>query len=75
MTVHGKNALSVIIKKGRRKSLCEITSELNEVSPVKVSKRTVQRELHAADYFKRIVAKKLGVKEVNRKKQLQLLSG
>ena len=75
LTVRGKNALSVIVKKGRRKSLCEITSELNEVSPVKVSRRTVQRELHAADYFKRTVAKKLGVKEVNRKKRLQYCRG
>ena len=55
----------------RRKSLCEITAKLNGVTPVKVSRRTVQRELHAVDYFKRTVAKKLGVKEVNRKKRLQ----
>ena len=44
LTVRGKNALSAIVKKGRRKSLCKITAELNEVTPVKVSRSTVQRE-------------------------------
>ena len=74
LTLHGKNALSVIVK-CRRKNLYEITAELNKVTLVKVSLRTVQRELHAIDYFKRTVAKKLGYKEVSHKKRLQYCRG
>lgn len=75
LTVRGENALTRIVKKGRRKTLNDITAELNSDTPVKLSRRTVQRELKRLGYNRRTVAKKLGVREVNRKKRLQFCRG
>lgn len=75
MTVRDHTALSRIVKKDRRKTLTEITDEYNRSLPNSVSKRTIQRELHHQQYWRRTVAKKLGVREVNRKKRLQYCRG
>ena len=47
LTALGKNVLSRIVKNERRKSLDDIIAKFNESTPVKVSRRTVQRELHS----------------------------
>jgi len=76
VTARGKNVL--FVKNERRKSLDEITAKFNESTPVKlfkVSRRTVQRELHSLGYKRRVVCKKMGIREVNRKKRLQYARG
>lgn len=75
ITARGQTALSRIVKKDRRESLSDITKEYNKSVPKTVSKRTIQRELHRQQYWRRTVAKKLGVREVNRKKRLQYCRG
>ncbi|XP_062574811.1 uncharacterized protein LOC134236654 [Saccostrea cucullata] len=75
MTVRDHTALSRIVKKDRRKTLTEITNEYNRSVPNSVSKRNIQRELHRQQYWRRTVAKKLGVREVNKKKRLQYCRG
>lgn len=69
MTVRDQTALSRIVKRDRRKCLSDITEEYNKSVPKTVSSRTIQRELHRQNYWRRTVAKKLGVREINRKKK------
>jgi len=70
-----ERALSRIVKVNRRSTLKEITSELNTVTPVKMSTRTVQRRLHFLGYKRRSVRKVIGTREVNKKKRLAWCRG
>lgn len=75
MTVCNHTALSRIVKRDRRKTLTDITGDFNRSLPKPVSCRTIQRELHRQKYWRRTVAKKMGVREVNRKKKTSILQG
>ena len=55
----GERVLNRIAKTLRRATLKDITSEFNR-TPVKVSRRTVQRTLHSLGYTRRSVRKSIG---------------
>lgn len=67
----GDRTLFRLIKRDRRQSLCDLTTEFNNSNPVNVSKRTVQRRLHFEGYTRRSVCKTLTISPVNRKKRLE----
>ena len=58
------------MKVNRRSSLSDITAKFNEENVNSVPKRTVQRHLHNHDFKRRVMKKKVVVKEGNRKKRL-----
>lgn len=70
VTKRAENALSRVVKSNRRLSLKDITSEFNGRVPAPVSRRTVQRNLHNLGYTRRSVRKKIGIREVNKKKRV-----
>ena len=57
-------------KKNRGKVLREITNDFNEGGVVHVHIKTIQRYLHKHKIFRRVVRKKMVVREVNKKKRL-----
>lgn len=59
--------LSRIVLGDRRKTLRDITAEFNTAIGADCSCRTVQRTLHSLGFKRRVVRKKVVVKEVNRK--------
>lgn len=62
--------LQRLVKVNRRLHLGEISSQFNQVTPVKVSRRTVKRNLHKLGYKRCTVRKCMGIRETNRKKRL-----
>jgi transposase len=62
--------LERIVKVNRRSSLSDITAKFNEENVNSVSKRTVQRHWHNHNFKRRVMKKKVVVKEGNRKKRL-----
>lgn len=65
------SALSKVVKKDRSATISEIAGEFRASTSVNVSKSTIKRKLRQLGYSKRVVAKKMGIREVNRKKRLQ----
>ena len=70
----GERVLNRIAKTLRRATLKDITSEFNR-TPVKVSRRTVQRTLHSLGYTRRSVRKSIGIRNVNKKKRISWCRG
>lgn len=58
--------LNRIIRGNRTSTLVDITNEFNTFNHVSVSKRTITRSIHKYDLRKRAIAKKLGVRQINR---------
>ena len=58
-----------IVKRNRKRGLTDITALFNENrgENVTVSKRTIQRTLYKEGYFRRVVRKRIRIREVNRK--------
>jgi hypothetical protein len=48
-----------------------VTTRFNENRETRVSKRTVQRSLYQEGYNRRVVKKKVRIREVNRKKRVK----
>lgn len=69
------SALSKIVKKDRTASVAEISTEFRASTSVEVCSKTITRKLHSLGYSKHVQAKKLGIREVNRKKRLQYCRG
>lgn len=63
--------LNRLVFKDCRKSLSDLTSELNKTIPNPLSTRTVQRRLHFWKYNRRKVAKTLTISKVNRVKRVK----
>lgn len=63
--------ISRFVKKSRRASLKDITTEFNRSALVNLSRRTIQRKLHVLGYTERSVRKPIGIREVNKRKELQ----
>lgn len=59
-----------LVKNNRGKSLSEITAIFNENRPSIVSKRTIQRILYCNNFHRRIVKKRIQIREVNRKNRV-----
>jgi hypothetical protein len=60
------------VKKNRGKVLREITNDFNEGGVVRVHPKAIQRYLHKNKIFRRVVRKKMVVREVNKKKRLSM---
>ena len=71
VTVRDYRALERSVKSNRRNTLSDITATFNENRDNNVSKRTVQRHLHKNGYHRRVMRKKLVIKQVNRTKRVQ----
>ena len=71
----GERVLNRIVKTSRRATLKDITNEFNRRTPVKVSRRTVQRTLHSLGYTRRSVRKSIGIRNVNKKKRIAWCRG
>jgi transposase len=69
------STISRIVKTSRRATLKDITADFNARTPVPVSRRTVQRKLHVMKYTRRSVRKKIGIREVNKKKRMAWCRG
>ena len=69
VTQHGEVRLLRTVKKNRGKVLREFTNDFNE-GIVCVHPKTIQRYLHKNKIFRRVVRKKMVVREVNKKKRL-----
>lgn len=59
-----------VVKQNRKRSLSDITSVFNQSRDSAVSKRTIQRKLYSEGYHRRVVRKRIRIREVNRKKRL-----
>lgn len=59
------------VRGDRKTPLKDVTLTFNEHREVKVSKRTVQRSLYREGYNRRVVKKKVRIREVNRKKRVK----
>lgn len=67
----GETRLLRLVKRNRGKVLKDITTEFNVGNGLNhVSDRTVQRILHENHIYRRVVRKRMVVKEINRKKRL-----
>ncbi|XP_061169019.1 uncharacterized protein LOC133178299 [Saccostrea echinata] len=75
LSVRDSRSLVRLARTNRKTPLKEITTQFNTFRPREVSKRTVQRCLCREGYHRRIVKKKVRVKEVNRKKLLAWCRG
>ena len=71
----GDRQLFRLLKRNRRESLLDLTNAFNRVTPVKVSKRTVQRRLHSSGYKNRKIRKAITISEVNRKRRVVCCRG
>ncbi|GFT99625.1 transposable element Tcb1 transposase [Trichonephila clavipes] len=58
LTDRDKRVLTRIVVRKRKKSLSQITSEVNSHLPNPLSERTVQRELHASNLYGRVGIRK-----------------
>ena len=70
-TNRDRNALKHLVKSNRWLTLQDITAKLNECKTKTSSHKTVQRVLHSQGYKRRLVKKKMVVREVNRKKRVK----
>lgn len=60
-----------MVKMNRRQSLTELTNVRNEIGPGTVSESTVKRILNRDGYRRRLVKKKMRVREVNKTKRVK----
>jgi len=66
LTYSDTRGLLRLVRDNRRKSL-KITNVFNQVRTSSVSKRTVQRNLHSESYHRRVIRKRIRIREANRK--------
>ena len=66
-----RNVLKRLVKSNRRLTLQNITAKLKECKTKTFSQKTVQRVLHSGGYKRKLVKKKMGVREANREKRLK----
>lgn len=64
-----------LVKENRKRKLSDITALFNENRDSIVSKRTVQRSLYKQGYFRRVVRKRIRIREANRKARLSWCRG
>ena len=57
-----------MVQHNRRQTLGDLTARFNNSTPYKISKRTVQRQLHGAGFKRRVIAKPITIRSVNRAK-------
>ena len=70
VTQRGEVRLLRTMKKNCGNVLRKITNDFSEGDVVRVPPKTIQRYLHKNKIFRRVVRKKMVVREVNKKKQL-----
>ena len=70
-TARDKTALIRLTKANRRLNLQEITAKLNEAKTTTFSTKTVQRALHSEGYRRRVIKKKVLVRQVNQRKRVK----
>lgn len=71
MSKRGESRLKRLVKRHRGKALKDITTEFNVGNGEnRVSARTVQRFLHKNQIYRRVVKKRMVVKEANRRKRI-----
>jgi len=70
LTDRDTRGLIRLVRDNRRKSLNEITNVFNQVRTSSVSKRTVQRKLESEGYHRRVIRKRIRIRQANRKNQL-----
>ena len=70
-----ESALSRIVKANRTATVSEISAEFRVSTSTAVSEKTIRRKLHKLGYHKCVPAKKVVIREVNRKKRLQYCRG
>ena len=63
--------LARLVRRGRKTPLKDVTTRFNENRETQMSKRTVQRSLYQEGYNRRVVKKKVRIREVNRKKRVK----
>lgn len=64
-----------LVKENRKRTLSDITALFNENRGSIVSKRTVQRSLYKQGYFRRVVRKRIRIREANIKARLSWCRG
>ena len=57
-----------MVQHNRRQTLRDLTARFNNSTPYAISKRTVQRQLHGAGFKRRVIAKPITIRSVNRAK-------
>jgi len=70
LTDRDTRGLVRLVRDNRKKSMNEITNVFNQVSTSSVSKRTVQRKLYSEGYHRRVIRKRIRIREANRKNRL-----
>ena len=63
------------VKINRKRSLSDITAVFNHSKDSTVSKRTIQRKLYSEGYHRRVVRKRIRIREVNRKNRINWCRG
>ena len=73
--VKDERCLVRLVRTNHRTPLLDLTSTFNQNRPTQVSQRTAQRCLYPQWYHRRVVKKKVRVREVNYKKRLNWCRG
>ena len=60
-----------LVRSDRKTPLKDVTTRFNENRETQVSKRTVQRSVYQEGYNRRVVKRKVRIREVNRKKRVK----
>ena len=63
------------VKINRKRGLSDITAIFNKHKDSTVSKRTIQRKLYSEGYHRRVVRKRIRIREVNRKNRINWCMG
>ena len=63
------------VKVNRKRSLSDITALFNQHRDSSVSKRTIQRKLYSEGYHRRVVRKRIRIREVNKKNRIYWCRG
>jgi transposase len=69
MNLRTDRLLLRMVKTNRRQTLGDLTSKFNNTTSYKLSQRTVQRHFHDAGFKRRIIAKSITIRGVNRGKR------
>lgn len=69
-TQRDENKLSRIVKENRRRSLQDITTIINEDKDHRFCTKTIQRKLSGLGYKRRVIKKKVVVRDTNKKKRV-----
>ena len=75
LDVRDERALVKLVRTNRKTPLSDLTNIFNRHGCKQVSKRTTQRCLFRQGYHRRVVKKKVRIREVNRKKRLNWCRG